>query len=58
MFPAVPYSRYIIGALPWYSVLIVTGMLVAMLLCGREEKRLKLPEDTVIDLALLVTPWG
>ncbi len=58
MFPAVPYSRYIIGSLPWYSVLIVTGMLVAMLLCGREEKRLKLPEDTVIDLALLVLPMG
>ena len=58
MFPAVPYSRFIIGQLPWYSVLIVSGILLAMTLCGREEKRLHLPEDTVIDLALLALPLG
>ncbi|MBR3763158.1 MAG: prolipoprotein diacylglyceryl transferase [Clostridia bacterium] len=58
MFPAVPPSRYIFGHLPWYSVLIVTGILIAMTLCGREEKRLRLPEDTVLDLALLALPLG
>ena len=58
MFPAVPYSRYIFAQLPWYSVLIVSGILIAMTLCGREEKRLGLPEDTVIDLALLALPLG
>ena len=58
MFPAVPYSRFIIGTLPWYSVLIVTGILLAILLCSREEKRLQLPEDTVTDLALLLIPLG
>ncbi len=58
MFPAVPHSRYIIGTLPFYSVLIVTGILAALLLCTREEKRLGLPGDTVIDLALLTIPLG
>ena len=58
MFPAVPYSRFIIGTLPWYSVLIVTGILIAIWLCSREEKRLSLPEDTVIDLALMLVPFG
>ena len=58
MFPAVPYSRYIIASLPWYSVLIVTGIAVAILLCTREEKRLGLPADTVLDLALWVVPFG
>ena len=55
---AMPYSRYIIGGLPWYSVLVVTGMALAVLLAGREEKRLGLPQDTVIDLALWVIPCG
>lgn len=58
MFPAVPYSRYLIGSLPWYSVLIVSGILCAILLCSREEKHLGLPQDTVIDLALWVVPFG
>jgi len=58
MFPAIPYSRYIVGQLPWYSVLIVTGILTAILLCSREEKRLGLPKDTVLDLALWVIPFG
>ena len=58
MFPAVPYSRYIVGSLPWYSVLIVTGIITAVALCLREEKRLSLKEDTVIDLALWAVPAG
>lgn len=58
MFPAVPYSRYIVGSVPWYSVLIVTGILICFILCSREEKRLKLPQDTVLDLALWVVPAG
>jgi len=58
MFPAVPYSRYIFGSLPWYSVLIVSGILICFILCSREEKRLQLPQDTVLDLALWVVPCG
>lgn len=58
MFPAIPYSRYIVGSLPWYSVLIVTGIIAAIILCLREEKRLSLKKDTVIDLALWTVPAG
>lgn len=53
-----PSSRFIFGTLPWYSVLIVTGVCLALLLAGREEKRLGLPNDTVVDLALWVIPSG
>ena len=55
---AIPYSRYLIGRLPWYSVLVVLGMTLAVLIVTREEKRLKLPPDTGIDLALCVIPSG
>ena len=55
---AIPYSRTLLGPLQWYSVLIVTGILVAIWLAGREERRLGLPRDTVIDLALIVIPCG
>lgn len=56
--PSIPYSRYIIGRIPWYSFLIVTGAAIAILLAYREEKRLSLPSDTVIDLSLRVIPLG
>ena len=55
---AVPYSRTLIGDLPWYSVLVVTGIALAIWLAGAEEKRMKLPQDTAIDLALIVVPFG
>lgn len=55
---AVPYSRTIVGRLPWYSVLIVCGIALAIWLADREEKRLELPKDTAVDLALVVVPFG
>lgn len=55
---AMPASRYIFGSLPWYSVTMVTGMLVALLLAQGEEKRRGLPKDTIIDLALWLIPCG
>ena len=58
MMLATPYSRYVFGSLPWYSVLIVTGIVLALLHCYREEKRLGLPHDTVTDLALWLIPSG
>lgn len=56
--PATPYSRYLIGTLPWYSALIVTGILAALFVVSQEEKRLQLPHDTTVDLALCVIPCG
>ena len=53
-----PVSRYVFGQLPWYSLLIVLGMSLAILLAGREERRLGLPRDTAVDLALHVIPLG
>lgn len=55
---AIPYSRTIVGNIPWYSVMIVLGILVAILLGEREERRLALPKDTIIDLALIAVPSG
>ncbi len=55
---ASPSSRYIFGIIPWYSVLIVFGAALAILLAIREEKRAGLPKDTIIDLALWVLPIG
>lgn len=55
---SIPYSRYVFGTVPWYSVLIVTGVLVALFLACREERRAGLPKDTVIDLALWLLPCG
>lgn len=53
-----PSSRLIFGVIPWYSFLIVCGICVALLWCSREEKRLGLPKDTTVDLALCVVPCG
>ena len=55
---SIPYSRYLIGPIPWYSFLIVTGVLIAVFLACREERRTSLPKDTVIDLALWLLPGG
>lgn len=55
---AIPYSRTIVGGLPWYSVLIVLGILAAVWLAGKEERRLGLPQDTAVDLALAAVPCG
>ena len=55
---SVPYSRYVFGSLPWYSFLIVLGVVCAVFLAIREEKRLGLPKDTIIDLVLWLLPFG
>lgn len=55
---SIPYSRYIFGSLPWYGVLIVSGVIIAILLCLQEEKRLQLKQDTIIDLSFWAIPLG
>ena len=55
---ATPPSRYILGSLPWYSILIALGAAVAIVLASREARRIGLPKDTIIDLALWVLPIG
>lgn len=55
---AIPYSRYLFGAIPWYSVLMVSGILAAYLLGVREEKRLSLAKDSMLDMVLVAVPCG
>ena len=55
---SIPYSRYLIYPVPWYSFLIVVGVVLAVFLACREERALNLPKDTVIDLALWILPCG
>ena len=55
---SVPYSRYIFYPIPWYSFLIVIGAAIAILLASREERRLGLRKDTVLDLSLFLLPAG
>ena len=55
---SIPYSRYLFGMVPWYGVLIVSGVLAAIALCIHEEKRMHLKQDTVIDLAFWAIPLG
>lgn len=55
---SIPYSRYILYPVPWYSFLIVLGAAAAIFLACREEKHAGLKKDTVIDLALWVIPAG
>lgn len=53
---AQPSSRLIFGVLPWYSFLIVCGMVIALILSIHEEKRAGLPQDTVLTLVLWMIP--
>ena len=45
-------------SIPWYSLLIMAGVAVALALAIREERRLRLPQDTMLNLALVAIPLG
>ena len=55
---ALPSSRFIVGSISWYGVLIALGASLALFLSIKEEKRRRLPKDTIIDLALYAIPCG
>lgn len=55
---SVPYSRYLIYPVPWYSFLIVIGASLAVFLACRKEQKAGFPKDTVIDLAFWILPFG
>lgn len=42
----------------WYSVLILTGIIIAFLLADKEGKKFKLPKDFVFDLTFWVVIFG
>ncbi len=53
-----PLDRIAFLGVSWYGLLIVIGILLALFVATREEKRLHLPEDTAIDFALWAIPLG
>ena len=57
-FTLIPSSRYLIGSITWYSVLIMTGAALSIWFAVRQEKQNELPPDTIIDLALRIIPFG
>lgn len=55
---ALPASRFLFGRITWYGFLIMLGVIAALFLAAREEKRTGLPKDTIIDLSLIMLPAG
>lgn len=49
-------DRLLFGVLPIYGLLIAAAIALAVFLCSMEEKRLGLPRDTSLDLALWLVP--
>lgn len=49
-------ERLLFGLVPVYGLLITLAIALAIFLCSREEKRLGLPKDITIDLALWAIP--
>ena len=44
--------------IPWYSLLMMIAVAVGIALAVREERRLRLPKDTILNLSLLAIPLG
>lgn len=42
----------------WYSILILSGIIIAYLLANKEGKKFKLPKDFIFDLAFWVVIFG
>ena len=49
-------ERLLFGFIPIYGVLIALAFGLGVVLCGSQEKRLRLPQDLSIDFALTVFP--
>ena len=45
-------------SIPFYSILMMTAVALGLLLSTREGKRLRLPQDTVLNFALVAVPLG
>lgn len=45
-------------SIPFYSILMMTAVALGLLLSTHEEKRLRLPQDTVLNFALVAVPLG
>ena len=55
---AIPYGRFIIGPISWYGFLITLGIALAFWVASRQETRIGLPRDTMVDVTLVAVPCG
>ncbi|GHV27925.1 prolipoprotein diacylglyceryl transferase [Clostridia bacterium] len=51
-----PLGSIAFGSVPWYSVLVALAFAIGARLAINEEKRRKMPKDTMIDFLLLAIP--
>ncbi len=42
----------------WYGILMAAGILIAIWLADKEEKRKRLPQDTILDACIYMIPLG
>ncbi len=49
-------DRIAFFGISWYAVLIVSAILIGWALCTREARRLRVPQDTMIDFLLYAIP--
>ncbi len=51
-------NRMLFGPVSWYAALIVFGILVGYMLASKESRRMRLPDDLIIDFLLTAIPLG
>lgn len=57
--PPLGSSFNILGlSISWYSLLLMLAVGIGIWLSGREERRLKLPKETIVNFAFLAIPLG
>ncbi|MCL1964065.1 MAG: prolipoprotein diacylglyceryl transferase [Firmicutes bacterium] len=55
--PPLGSALHVFGlSIAWYSLLIMTAVVIGIWLATREERRLQLPRDTILNFALLAIP--
>lgn len=51
-------DRLTFFGISWYAILIVSAIVIGLIYCTHESRRLRLPHDTIIDFALYAIPLG
>lgn len=51
-----PIDRIAFLGISWYSILIVSAIILGVYLASREEKRIGLPQDTALDFSIYAIP--
>jgi len=51
-------DRIAFWGISWYSILIVSAILIGLLICSREAQRQRLPQDLMLDFLLYAIPLG